>query len=235
MKTHLLGSFIAALLLAGAAQAQQVVSYVTSSLNPLLTGTPNSDTRSIQLPGFDANLGTLTHVTLTFDGFVQQRARGEFYNNAGTGTSPFSYNLTTTVSLDRTGGPDLLDFTPVTLAGAGTRQSLFDGTIDFAGASGFDTTLITTALLDSYFAPQNLLASYISVSPVSFLVTATGNSSISGPGNVILGTTNLVGGFLGVEYTYTAIPEPSTYAAILGAATLGYAALRRRKQKQVVA
>ena len=235
MKTHLLGSFIAALLLAGAVQAQQIVSYVTSPLSPLLTGTPTSATRTVQLPGFDFNLGTLTAVKLTFDGFVQQRARGEFFNNAGTGTSPFSYNVATTVALDRSGGPDLLDFAPVTLVGAGTRQSLFDGVFDFAGPSGFDTALITTALLDSCFAPQNLLASYISVSPINYLVTATGNSSVSGPGNFSAGTTNLVGGFLGVEYTYTAIPEPSTYAAILGVATLGYAALRRRKQKQVIA
>ena len=32
-----------------------------------------------------------------------------------------------------------------------------------------------------------------------------------------------------------AIPEPSTYAAILGVATLGFAAIRRRKQNQLVA
>jgi len=32
-------------------------------------------------------------------------------------------------------------------------------------------------------------------------------------------------------FTFTAIPEPSTYAAILGVATLGFAAIRRRKQQ----
>ncbi len=38
------------------------------------------------------------------------------------------------------------------------------------------------------------------------------------------------------DLTFTAaIPEPSVYAAILGVATLGFAALRRRKQNQLVA
>lgn len=43
-------------------------------------------------------------------------------------------------------------------------------------------------------------------------------------------------GFLSLQYTAetAAIPEPSTYAAILGVATLGFVALRR-KQKQVQA
>ena len=35
--------------------------------------------------------------------------------------------------------------------------------------------------------------------------------------------------------TYTVIPEPSTYAMILGAATLGFAAIRRRKQANLLA
>ncbi len=35
--------------------------------------------------------------------------------------------------------------------------------------------------------------------------------------------------------TYTVIPEPSTYAMILGVATLGFAAIRRRKQANLLA
>ena len=34
---------------------------------------------------------------------------------------------------------------------------------------------------------------------------------------------------------FQAIPEPTTYAALLGVATLGFAAIRRRKQAQLLA
>ena len=37
------------------------------------------------------------------------------------------------------------------------------------------------------------------------------------------------------EVYFTAVPEPSVYAAVLGIATLGFVALRRRKQAQLVA
>jgi len=39
------------------------------------------------------------------------------------------------------------------------------------------------------------------------------------------------GSHLAGDLTFTAIPEPSTYAAILGVVTLGFAAIRRRKQQ----
>ena len=52
----------------------------------------------------------------------------------------------------------------------------------------------------------------------------------SGAGT-LLGTFNLDSSGL----TFTVIPEPSTYAAILAVATLGFAAIRRRKQAQLLA
>jgi len=48
-----------------------------------------------------------------------------------------------------------------------------------------------------------------------------------------LGTFSISAANGDVLFTTAAIPEPSTYAAILGVATLGFAALRRRKQALV--
>jgi len=74
------------------------------------------------------------------------------------------------------------------------------------------------------------------------------NSALASAGPVVLNfyeyvqgaaTTAQLGTFKlysdgGFSYTsFAAIPEPSTYAAILGVATLGFAALRRRKQALV--
>jgi hypothetical protein len=54
----------------------------------------------------------------------------------------------------------------------------------------------------------------------------------SGAGT-LLGTFNLDS--TGLTFTVAAIPEPSTYAAILGLATVGFVAIRRRKQAQQLA
>jgi len=54
--------------------------------------------------------------------------------------------------------------------------------------------------------------------------------------NTFLGTLALTsGGDVYFTAAFQAIPEPSTYAAILGVVTLGFAAIRRRKQRELVA
>ncbi len=76
----------------------------------------------------------------------------------------------------------------------------------------------------------NLSLSAGQYSVVDLCTYISGATSLAGTyfGSLELSST---GGLSFTNYVPTAIPEPSTYAAILGAACLGIAAIRRRKQQ----
>jgi len=63
-----------------------------------------------------------------------------------------------------------------------------------------------------------------------FTASAADLYSYQGTSATLLGTFSLATNG-NLYFTASAIPEPSTYAAILGVATLGFAAIRRRKQQ----
>lgn len=217
-----LAGLLLPLLLAGLLQAQQVVSYL-APIDPALV-LPTAAGDSLQLPGFDSSLGTLLGVTLSFNGFASQQAQGENYGGTA---SPYTYSVTSALSLQRVGGPTVFDFEPVTLTGSGNLAA-FDGGYDFAGPSGFSSGLVTTPLSGLYVVPEELLASYLGLAPIDFTANLTGSSLVSGPGSFLTMTSNGAEGTLGVTYTYALIPEPSAYAALAGLAVLCATASRRR-------
>ena len=126
-----------------------------------------------------------------------------------------------------------------------TQASLstaFDGlvasgltTSTFGGAS--DANVLTASKL---FSNLGSATSYTGTFGAPVESTTVGSTSLklwemtpgTGPGT-LLGTFNLDS--TGLTFTVSAIPEPSTYAAILGIATLGFVAIRRRKQVQLLA
>jgi len=101
---------------------------------------------------------------------------------------------------------------------------------------------IATSNLSSWKAATTTAASAFSVYTASqfnntMANIANGGYSVSDLyqiGNTFAGTTTQFVGTFALsqagDLTFTVIPEPSTYAAILGVATLGFAAIRRRKQ-----
>ena len=221
MKTHRFFALVAGLMLAGAAQAQQVVSYFAQ-----IPQSTTNWTKMPQLPGFDSNLGTLTQVKLSYSGEVWQSLFTE--NQDGNGSS-YDLLTTATLSLAKTGGPAL--FTPAAIVLHRTGSvTAFDGSFDFGGTSGVTFSQDQT-VSGMYLDPS--LASYISTSPIGFTATARGVSSWSTSGNSASGALTSAASSLGVEYTYVAIPEPSAYAALLGAAVLGIVTIRR-KQARIV-
>ena len=109
-------------------------------------------------------------------------------------------------------------------------------TSTFGGAS--DANVLTSPKLFSLLSSSN---SYSGAFGSAVESTTVGSTSLNlweltpgtGPGT-LLGTFNLDS--TGLTFTaFTAIPEPSTYAAILGLVTVGFAAIRRRKQTQLLA
>jgi hypothetical protein len=108
-------------------------------------------------------------------------------------------------------------------------------------SSTFGSTSDATALTNKSFTALGSGQS----APYSYFGQAVESSTLGstslklwelqpGSGNgTLLGTFTLDS--TGLTFTVAAIPEPSTYAAILGVATLGFVAIRRRKQTQLLA
>lgn len=125
-----------------------------------------------------------------------------------------------------------------TLAGvAGGTGSLStpgsqDQVFDFASGGLLRTSPITFRLIANF----DTLAYSISNSDTSYLTLSTGTMAASKGGNFLsiraldnfaLGGT----GFFDIDsITLTAIPEPSSFAALAGLVTLGFAASRRRRR-----
>lgn len=216
MKTHRILSLVAGLMLAGAAQAQQVVSYFAA-----IPQSTTNWTKTLQLPGFDASLGTLSQVKLSYAGEAWQSLFAE--NSSASGST---YNLTTTATLavGKQGGPTLVSLAPMSFNRTGSVGA-FDGNLDFAGSSGVTFSQHVTG--NGVFFDSDL-ASYLTASPINFSATAAGVSTLISGGNFAKGASTSAAASLSVEYTYAAIPEPSTYAVILGTVMLGFVTIRRR-------
>jgi hypothetical protein len=105
-----------------------------------------------------------------------------------------------------------------------TNGAIWDDNAGFnLDGSLFDNQLGRLALSQSYSAADLYTVSYNGVA-----------GSESGAADSKFDGTFAFDATTGV-LTFTAIPEPSTYAMILGVATLGFAAIRRRKQAQLLA
>jgi len=218
MKPQCFFSLIAGLVLAGSAQAQQVVASFSSEI----LRTTTDWTQTLQLPGFDASLGTLTQVKLSYAGEIWQSLQAE---NLGAGPATYDQTTTATLSLGKTAGPTLFSPAPIVFHQTGSLSG-FDGTPDFAGPSGVASDLDTKT--NGFILDPNL-ASYLSLNPISFDVSVASVTPAITGGNFLTGNKTDAAVSLSVEYTYTAIPEPSTFAVILGAGVLGFVTIRRRK------
>ena len=236
MKTYFIAGVLTASLFGNASRAS-ILSYVASTPGGWTTGqSAAGNPQTLQVQGFDSSLGVLTGVTLTVSGKVAQMARGE---KLDTGTSPFSYSVFATVSLDKNGGPNLYTSPLISISGSGTLQA-FDGSIDFKGPSAFQSypdeniSLTTDTLLSSvYVAPPALFSSFLSSGLLDYTARAVGGGSVTGSGSFVSQTVDLPSLGLLVEYAYTPIPEPSLYATLLGAASLGIVTIRRRRSAVV--
>mgnify|MGYP000576388004 CR=1 FL=1 len=222
MKTKILGSLIASFLIAGAAQAQQVISYFAQ-----IPQATTNWTQTLQLPSFDSGLGTLTQVKLSYTGDVWQSLFAENTSLANAST----YNLTTTatLTLGKQGGPTLFAPTPIAFNRAGPVLG-YDGNLDFGGTSGVTFNQQTT-VNGTYFDGD--LPSYLGLGPINFVASASGLSTLISGGNFVKGALTSAATGLSVEYTFTAIPEPSAYAAIFGAAALAFVTIRRRLVRSI--
>jgi hypothetical protein len=221
MKIKYVSSLVfAAAAFVAAVRAQHVVSYYAEVPN-VTADSP----QILELPGFDTALGSLTEVKLTYSGEVWQSVFGE---NTGDSSAAYDLSSATQLGLAKADGLTLFSSPSFSLTKKGTAGA-YDGKVDFADASGvrFNQNAITNGI---YVDSQ--LAQYAGVGAVDFKAFATNSSQLQADGSFAKGATVSTLASLSVDYTFmpfTEIPEPSTYAVLMGGAVILGAALKRQR------
>lgn len=175
---------------------------------------------TLNVPEFDASLGTLTGIAFQLSYTVDRTVKME---NMDDDPSVLSTQLTVNVMLQRPDASSILSGSSIFT----TSDTLpgYDGTMDFGGTSGkvFEDEQVKQ-ITGSSSTPADLALFTGSASdalPISFSALSQAN----GDGNVITQFVTRTSADLLVTYTYT-VPEPATMA-MLAAGML--ALIRRRK------
>ncbi len=180
---------------------------------------------SVFLQMFNPALGTLNSITFYLDGHAEGTAK---FESLDAGPTTVTMDLSAVLKLQR---PDLSDLV-VTIPVAHTTDdaTTFDGNIDFGGTSGRTYTGLSAD--KSEFATTSSAADkalFTGTGLIELPSVATGASTGSGAGNLILQFSTLASSSARVTYDYTAVPEPSSLLALVsGLGLMGFAIRRRR-------
>lgn len=183
---------------------------------------PTNFNSSVTVPKFNPALGTLTKVIFELSGHVEGQAKFESLDASPT---MISMQLAAQVKLQR---PDLSSLViALPLAMTMDNASAFDGTMDFGGTSGKTYPALAGDDLEMSMttAPVDL-ALFTGPGNIMLPVMATGASSGSGAGNLLLQFSTSASSDVTVTYEYTVIPEPATALLI----SLGAMGLFRRRR-----
>ncbi|MBK7876149.1 MAG: choice-of-anchor E domain-containing protein [Planctomycetes bacterium] len=170
-------------------------------------------TSSVSLPKFDPNLGTLTGIQFQLAGNSTGSARAESLD-----ASPSNVTLTfqNTISLTRPDNSVIVVAIPQAIFN--DSLAVFDGTIDFAGTSGVSHMgLVANAVGNaSSPPPAGDLALFTGVGNIVLPVTAVGNSTAVGSGNIISQFTSQAACDVQVCYQYLPNVPPAFTAPQCG-------------------
>lgn len=223
----LIASLVVVFVICAAANAN-LVSY-TVSYNDSYTGDFNFN-KVLNLHQFDSSLGTLLNVKLDYalsaDGWLGYENK----TNAGNKSVKTFINPTTDPE-NVTHGDILLNFGATTLSSVNWYltdtytfyTSVFDGTLDYAGTSGWSTVYLAKtgggsitydSGLDSFIGNGNVQLNLIG--SAYMLLGTTGGNNVTK--TITTGTGN-------VTITYEYVPEPATMSLL----ALGGLLLRRKK------
>ncbi len=213
-------TLLASLAIVGIAAASQAATVSYSATVPQQT--TDFTNIPLSLSQFNPSLGTLTSVTLTLAGTATGSIR---FESLDAQAAAILANLTASISAS---GPAALAITTVPLSSTTTNVTAYDGTIDFGGTSG--RTLDPLSATDTQSSSLSSgFGSYVGTNNVTINLSANGNSTVSGSGNIVTNLSQKAGGIATLTYTYTPVPEPATMA-VLSIGALGL--LRRRRARK---
>ena len=187
--------------------------------------------KTLSIQQFDDSLGTLESVVLEVTGAIERNAEFESRDNA-----PSTITATTTGDLNLSQNNTSL----LTLNFENSESfeaSAFDGVIDFGGTSGAKLDEILQDQSDTRTLTTGLDA-FIGTGNVDFLLSAIGESEVTGAGNIISSISTLAKGSLEVTYNFdspdsTSVPEPSTFLGFGLIAGFGVLSQRKKNRFQV--
>jgi len=223
-KTFAALALAAALLPFASAQAA-VISFNNS------IGTTETDwSEALRFSKFDTKLGTLNSIKFDLSGLVSGAG---FAENRGSNATKVTLTLGSTIELTRPDGTTLVVANP--LFDQAYNLLRYDGTMDFAGASGIHTGTVQASSAESFLSSSTSdFALFSGNGFIELGLSAFGTSFAKGPGNVTYGFDTFASGAVQVTYDYTPfaeIPEPATLETMLaGFGLMG--AVRRRKAKR---
>lgn len=152
---------------------------------------------ALAIPGFDVNRGTLLKVDLMFEGFLHGVVS---YENTGVTSAMITATHAITVAIETLEGTILNTLPQNSRAEV---VAAFDGTSDGQGPSGRTFVLTATQAITHTYLDPAILDQFIRQNELTFVVTATGNSLLSGPGNFdALLRAQAASALVTVQYTY---------------------------------
>ena len=194
-----------------------------------VSGGANSTTYA----GFNAALGTLTSVAITYS--VNGTETGSLSNTSAT-SQTFNFSSNSNLFASDAGGTPaaLINYLSpgLTLTEAVSKYTLAAGasTSILPQPNGFGTGVLSES---TTFTDSTSLNEFIGKNFALDLNTLSGSTFAGGGGNITTALNTSEGGSLSIVYTYTAVvssvPEPATFAAF-GVGLLGLTFVRLRKR-----
>lgn len=174
---------------------------------------------------FDPSLGTLEKIHFSLKGIVEGTIKVE---NLDAQQAKVFATLQTTLTLTRPDDSTIVVSIPVALETF--NLAAFDGSIDFAGASGSSSEGLTSMVIETVVSPppNSDLSLFTGPGTISLPLASVGTSSASGAGNLVTQFSTMAGAEVSIKYEYVAVPEPSS-VALMGLGGFGLMAMARRR------